>query len=153
MRDTNQDQPGPGPHPIPATIAAVVRDGSVLLVKRSNPPDAGRWGFPGGKIERGEPIEAAALRELREETGVNALAERIFNAADAFDYDHQGELRHHYLLIAVLCKWREGEPLAGDDALEARWVPIRDLATTDLALSIDVADIARQAGELSLSMP
>ncbi|WP_340138255.1 NUDIX domain-containing protein, partial [Stenotrophomonas maltophilia] len=40
--------------PIPATIAVVLRDDQVLLGRRANPPDAGRWGFPGGKIERGE---------------------------------------------------------------------------------------------------
>ena len=46
--------------PIPATIAAVIRDGQVLLVRRANPPDQGRWAFPGGKIEMGERIEDAA---------------------------------------------------------------------------------------------
>ncbi|MEN7538812.1 NUDIX domain-containing protein, partial [Aurantiacibacter flavus] len=54
--------------PIAATIAVVLREGQVLLVRRANPPDAGRWGFPGGKIETGETIEQAAIRELYEET-------------------------------------------------------------------------------------
>nr|WP_205520603.1 NUDIX domain-containing protein [Propylenella binzhouense] len=56
-------------HPVAATIAAVFHEERILLVRRANPPDAGRWGFPGGKIEAGEPIETAAVRELFEETG------------------------------------------------------------------------------------
>ncbi|MFX6119029.1 NUDIX domain-containing protein, partial [Acinetobacter baumannii] len=64
-------QSGPASErPIPATIAVVLRDDRVLLVRRANPPDAGRWGFPGGKIERGETIAEAAIRELMEETAV-----------------------------------------------------------------------------------
>jgi ADP-ribose pyrophosphatase YjhB (NUDIX family) len=47
---------------VPAVIGVVVRDRDVLLVRRANPPDAGRWGFPGGKIEPGEPIADAVVR-------------------------------------------------------------------------------------------
>ena len=134
--------------PIAATIAAVIRNDQVLLVRRANPPDAGRWGFPGGKIEAGETIPDAALRELLEETGVAAEALRIFTAVDAFDRDAVGGLRRHFTLIAVLCRWISGEPIAGDDALEARWVRLGELDRSDLALSLDVAEVARQAADL-----
>lgn len=134
--------------PIPATIAVVVRGRDVLLVRRANPPDAGRWGFPGGKIERGEPLAQAALRELREETGVRAEPLRAFGAVDVLDHAASGDLRHHFILIAVLCRWTAGEPVAGDDALEARWVDLGSLGDTDLALSLDVAEVARQAATL-----
>ncbi len=135
--------------PIPATIATVIRDGHVLLVRRANPPDAGRWGFPGGKIEAGEAIEAAAIRELQEETGVRATAHRVFTAVDAFDRDRDGQLLHHYVLIAVLCNWVEGEPTAGDDALDARWFALEQLDAAQLALSLDVAEIARQGAAIA----
>ncbi|SDU43378.1 NUDIX hydrolase [Stappia sp. ES.058] len=134
--------------PIVATIAAVIRHDQVLLVRRANPPDAGRWGFPGGKIEAGETIPDAALRELLEETGVSAEALRVFTAVDAFDGDEDGRLRRHFILIAVLCRWTGGEPVAGDDALDAKWIPLGDLERSDLALSLDVADVARQAADL-----
>lgn len=134
--------------PIAATIAVVIRGDQVLLVRRANPPDAGRWGFPGGKIEQGEPLFQAALRELKEETGVTAEAIRTFTAVDAFDRGTGGDLRRHFILIAVLCRWTAGDPVAGDDALEARWVDLESLTKADLALSLDVADVAAQGAAL-----
>lgn len=138
----------PAFRPIAATIAAVFHDGRILLVRRANPPDAGRWGFPGGKIEAGETIENAAVRELLEETGVHAEALRVFTAVDAFDYDERGQLRQHFILIAVLCKWTSGQPIAGDDAVEARWFHLHELDEAGLALSLDVAEVAREAESL-----
>ncbi len=134
--------------PIPATIAAVVRDDHVLLVRRANPPDAGRWGFPGGKIDQGETIEDAAIRELLEEAGVRAEPLRVFTAVDVFDRDDDGTLRRHFILVAVLCRWISGEPIAGDDALEARWFRLEELNQPALALSLDVAEVAAEAAEL-----
>ena len=134
--------------PIVATIGVLFKDGKVLLVRRANPPDAGLWGFPGGKIERGETVKDAAVRELYEETGIVSNASKAFNAVDAFDFDSSGKLRHHFVLVAVLCIWVSGDPLAGDDALEANFFDIKDLINTDLALSLDVKEVALQAFEL-----
>lgn len=134
--------------PIVATIGVLFKDGKVLLVRRANPPDAGRWGFPGGKIERGETVKDAAVRELYEETSIVSKAFKTFNAVDAFDFDSSGKLRHHFVLVAVLCIWVSGDPLAGDDALEANFFDIKDLINTDLALSLDVKEVALQAFEL-----
>lgn len=136
-------------YPVAATIAAVVHEGSILLVRRANRPDAGRWGFPGGKVETGEPIEHAAIRELLEETGIRARARQIFTAVDAFDRDRSGRLQQHFVLIAVLCEWVSGTPVAGDDALEARWFRLDGLHDAGLALSLDVTDVARQAADLA----
>ncbi|WP_240149342.1 NUDIX hydrolase [Asaia sp. As-1742] len=138
----------PAFRPIAATIAAVFHEGRILLVRRANPPDAGRWGFPGGKIEAGETIENAAVRELLEETGVHAEALRVFTAVDAFDHDEHGRLRQHFILIAVLCRWTSGQLIAGDDALEARWFALHALDEAGLALSLDVVEVAREAETL-----
>lgn len=134
--------------PIAATIAVVIRGEEVLLVRRANPPDAGRWGFPGGKIEIGETIQEAAVRELCEETSVRGEPLQAFAALDAFDRDEGGALRHHYVLLAVLCRWIAGEPSAGDDALEVGWFKISDLENDALVLSLDVAKVARQGANL-----
>ncbi len=131
--------------PIAAAIAVLIHMDRVLLVRRANPPDRGLWGFPGGRIEAGETTEACATRELREETGVDAEAVRVLTVVDAFDRDEEERLRHHFVLIAVLCRWVGGEAIAGDDALEARWLDVDGLEDAGLELSRDVAKVARQA--------
>jgi ADP-ribose pyrophosphatase YjhB (NUDIX family) len=131
--------------PIPAVIAVVLRGESILLVSRRNPPDVGMWGYPGGKIEFGESIEDAATRELLEETGVRARPDRLLTAVDAYDRDERGELRRHFILLAVLCTWEHGEPVAGDDAADAGWFAIDSLDDGSLPLSLDVQRVARLA--------
>ena len=107
------------PWPVAAVIAVTWYDGRVLLVRRHNPPNAGLWGFPGGKVEPGESLLRAAERELAEETGVQGAARR---AIDAVDVIGAGEPpAHHYLLVAVLVDWLSGEPVAADDVDEAGW--------------------------------
>jgi len=131
--------------PIPAVIAVVIRDGHTLLVRRANPPDAGLWGFPGGKVEFGETVKDATRRELLEETAVHAEPQDVVTTLDVLVRDPDGQVRQHYILIAVQCRWVSGEPLAGDDALEARWVPVEDLDPAVLPMSADVDVIARRA--------
>ena len=131
--------------PIPAVIAVIIRDDRTLLVRRANPPDAGLWGFPGGKIEFGETVNDAAVRELLEETGVHAEAQDVLTTLDILVRDAGGDVQQHYILIAVQCRWVSGEPVAADDALEARWFAIAELDPDTLAMSVDVDVIARRA--------
>ena len=135
--------------PVAAVLAVVLHQGEVLLVRRANPPDAGLWGFPGGKIDAGETLAEAAIRELAEETAVQARALRVLTALDVFDRGADGRLRQHYILIAMLCRWTGGSPIAGDDALEARWVPVAGLDAAGLTLSKDVAELARHAAAIA----
>lgn len=145
MPDKPLSSPSSPSRPIAATIAVVVRDQQVLLVRRANPPDQGMWGYPGGKIDAGETLAQAALRELHEETGISAEAVGVLTALDAFDRDAGGQVKRHFILIAMLCRWKGGEPVAGDDALEARWFPVAGLEESGLELSQDVAWVARKA--------
>lgn len=115
--------------PVVGVLAVVWRDGEVLLVRRANPPQAGRWGFPGGGIELGETLAEAARRELAEETGVVATGGRPVTAIDVIEQPDTGDRdaedrdgpRYHYVLVAVALDWRAGEPVAADDALDAAW--------------------------------
>ena len=141
--------------PIAAAIALVVKDNRILLVRRVNEPDAGRWGFPGGKIEFGETVLAAAERELAEETGIQGEALRVITAVEAFDRDEVDGLRRHFILVGVLCRWLAGVPVARDDAFDAAWFTLPALNAGDLALSLDVAEVAslafKEAGETAPS--
>lgn len=135
--------------PVVATIAAVIKDHRILLIRRRNRPDAGRWAFPGGKIRWGESLFGAMRRELYEETGVRADPHEVFDAVDVYDYDDDGNLVQHFLLVAVLCDWSDGSPSGSDDALDAQWFDGERLRTADLARSFDVAAVANQALHLS----
>ncbi|NIX78075.1 NUDIX hydrolase [Microvirga terricola] len=140
---------GQASSPIPAVIAVIVHEGMTLLVRRANPPDAGLWGFPGGKIEYGETVEAAALRELFEETSITGEARGVITTLDIIERSPTGEPSQHFILIAVRCASRGGVPKAADDALEARWFPIADLHTKTAEMSADVERIARLAEDLA----
>lgn len=131
-------------HPVASVLGIVVHDEKVLLVRRINPPDAGKWGYPGGWIDPGETMAEAAIRELFEETAIRAQAQCVFNALDAFDYTEDGTLRRQFVMIAVLCRWISGVPVAGDDATETAWFPISSLAQLE-NVSDDVDTLAYQA--------
>jgi 8-oxo-dGTP diphosphatase len=133
------------PSPAPAVIAVVIENGRALLVRRANPPDAGLWGYPGGKIEYGETVSEAAIRELREETGVEAQALDIITTLDIVVRAEDGAITQHYILIAVLCRWLSGEPVAADDALDAGWFALDDIQPERLPMSADVDVIAKRA--------
>lgn len=137
------------PSPVPAVIAVVIHEGQALLVRRANPPDAGLWGFPGGKIEFGETVAEAATRELLEETGIVGEAQGIITTLDILVPSPDGAIRQHFILIAVRCRWISGDAIAGDDALEAGWFTIADLDPKTLPMSADVDVIARQADAMN----
>ncbi len=103
-----------------------LRGGSVLLIKRGKPPREGQWSIPGGRIEPGETAVAAALRELREETGVEA---ELLGLVDVVDYIAP---ERHYVLVDYAARWLSGEPVAGDDATDARFVPLDDVRALGL---------------------
>src|SRR5690606_4574881 len=135
----------PGTTPVPAVLAVVVRDGRVLLVRRANNPDKGLWGYPGGRIEPGETWAQAAIRELRDAAGVRAQAVGVLRVLDVIDRADDGALRHHFVLIAVGCRWQAGEGQAADDALEARWFTLDEVCALGPTASAQVEALARLA--------
>jgi 8-oxo-dGTP diphosphatase len=110
----------PLPAPVPAVGVVCLRGGEVLLIRRGRPPRQGEWSLPGGRIEPGERAIDAALRELREETGVEAEITGLIDVVDGVF----PEAGRHYVLIDYAARWLSGEPVAGDDALEARFVAL-----------------------------
>lgn len=108
--------------PIVGVLAVVLRGERALVVRRANPPLAGRWGFPGGVLELGETVAEGAMRELAEETGVIADAAGTLTVIDTIDHDDQGRVRYHYTLVAIRGIWRVGNGAPGDDADEVAWL-------------------------------
>ena len=106
--------------PVPAVGVVCLRGDDVLLIRRGKPPRMGEWSLPGGRIEPGERAVDAALRELAEETGVEARIAGLIDVVDGLF----PEAGMHYVLIDYAAIWQGGEPVAGDDATEARFMPL-----------------------------
>lgn len=110
-------------HPVPTVGVVCLRGNEVLLIRRGTPPRLNQWSLPGGRLEWGETLEVAALRELKEETGVDAQLLGLLDVVDGvFPARPGGEITRHYVMIDYAARWAGGEPVAGDDAAEARFV-------------------------------
>ena len=124
--------------PKAAASAAIFRDdGKLLIGLRGKDPSRVVWSLPGGHIEAGEKAGDAALREIREETGVTAELLGLVDINDVILRRADGSLQAHYLLTIFYGRWLAGEPVADDDCLEARFCDINEieaLKTTDRLL-------------------
>ena len=101
--------------------AVIFRGERVLLIQRGKPPRVGQWSLPGGVQEVGETVREAAVREVMEETSIEAEIKGLVDVVDSIQHDEQGRVRLHYTLVDVWGEWRSGEPVAGDDAMGAAW--------------------------------
>lgn len=119
------------PWPRCGASAAIFRGAEVLLIERGKGPLRGLWSLPGGHIEPGEAARAAALREVREETGVEADIAGLLDIHEVLRHDG-GRLTAHYLLVVFFGRWISGEPAPGDDAAAARFVPVEALGALPL---------------------
>jgi 8-oxo-dGTP diphosphatase len=106
-----------------AGVGAVITNyaGQVVLVRRGKPPREGQWSIPGGRIEWGETIEEALLREIMEETGLTVQVERLIDVVDFVARDASGVVTGHYVLIDFKVVQLSGELRAGSDAAEVCW--------------------------------
>ncbi len=119
--------------------------GEVLLARRGRPPGLGSWSLPGGAQEVGETAEAAARRELREETGLAAGALQLAANVDSIHRDDDGRVRFHYTIIDFAGLYESGALSPGDDVAEVVWAPLDALESYGLwSEAIRVIGIARQ---------
>lgn len=140
-----------------AAVSVVIRDprsGTFLLVRRARAPARDMWAFPGGRVHWGETIRRAAARELREETGLELVAEslRIVEVVDLIGDEAGGEPDHHFVLT-VFSATAHGAPRPGDDAAELRMVGVDAMAGLNItATTLATARrIARQDDETTQS--
>lgn len=116
------------------TVDAVITDieRGVVLILRGNPPFQGQWALPGGFVDIGETCEAACVREVREETGLEVEIVELVGVFSDPDRDPRG----HTVSVTYLCNPVGGELAGGDDAAGARWFD--ELHGIDLAFDHDL---------------
>jgi 8-oxo-dGTP diphosphatase len=107
--------------------AIVVDEGDLLLIRRGRGPAAGEWSIPGGRVQAGELLAEAVVRELAEETDLEGVCEDLVGWTERLGEDH-----HFVILDFGVTLLERREPTAGDDAAEAAWVPLTDVAELNL---------------------
>jgi 8-oxo-dGTP diphosphatase len=128
--------------PLVGVGAVIIENARVLLVKRAHPPLEAQWSIPGGVLEVGEMVREAAIREVREETGLIVEPGDLLGVYDRVLRNAEQRVQYHYVLIDFLCRPAGGELQAADDATEVRWYTCEELPV--LRLAEDTLDVIRK---------
>lgn len=107
-------------------VGAVVVDSSrLLMVKRGREPAKGLWSVPGGRVEKGEYLNAAVAREVREETGLSIKVDRLLGILEVVGDPH-------YVILDYMASLHGPDAaVAGDDVAEVAWVPLDEVSGLD----------------------
>ncbi len=109
-------------------VGAIALDGErILIVRRGHGPAAGEWSVPGGRVRWGETLAEAVVREVKEETGLEAVCGELLGWSEKI-----GENHHFVIFDFQVTVLRDDQPVAGDDAAEARWVDLAELGSLRL---------------------
>ncbi|MEW5745591.1 MAG: NUDIX hydrolase [Nitrospirota bacterium] len=118
-------------NPLPTVDIIIEYKGGIVLIERKNPPHG--WAIPGGFVDYGESLEDAAVREAREETGLEVMLVRQFHT-----YSAPGRDPRFHTITTVYTAKAEGEAQAGDDAKQ---VGVFTESTLPEAIVFDHRDI------------
>ena len=131
--------------PLVGIGAVIVDAGRVVAVRRGGEPLKGQWSIPGGLIEAGETLQAAVVREAKEETGLTVQVGELLEVFDRITLDAEGRVQYHFVLLDFLCRPVSGQLRAGGDAAEARWLTADEL--TAFPIGLDAAEVLRKGLE------
>jgi 8-oxo-dGTP diphosphatase len=120
------------PVPLVGVAGVVIKEGCVLMIQRGKEPGRGRWSIPGGRLRLGERVRDGVEREILEECGVRVRAGDVLGVADLIQWDDDGRVRYHYVLVDLTAEYLCGAPHPSSDAMAARWVPFDELPTLEM---------------------
>lgn len=111
--------------------AVTIDQDRLLLIRRATAPQAGYWSLPGGRVEFGETMAEALVREVREETGVDVICGDVVDWIELINDDDQNA--HHFVIVDYRAMvMGNADPTSGSDAAEAVWVELDDVAELNL---------------------
>lgn len=123
--------------PLVGVGAIIVEGGRVLLVQRGHAPALGKWSIPGGLVDVGETVEAAARREVAEECGLDVRLHGLVGVVDRIVRDAAGRVQYHYVLVDFLGTPAGGTARPGSDAAGLRWVTPDELVGLDTTQGLE----------------
>ncbi len=113
--------------PIVAVGALILKNNKILLVKRKNQPDKGKWSIPGGAVRVGESLKEAITREIKEECGIDIGEGKIAAIIDKIYFTAKGKVIFHYSIVDFLFNDFSGKPYAGSDAESVELFPLNNI--------------------------
>lgn len=138
-------------NPLVGVGAVVIRDGKILLVKRANEPNKGKWSVPGGLVRTGETLEEALKREILEELGVSVEVGDVACVTDEIFYDENRNVEYHYIVIDFYADIN-GEPRPMSDAADVAWFDLNRIDEIDVVDFVFrlVENITKNSGRIYL---
>ncbi len=114
--------------PYLAVSAAIIRDGTVLIVRRARKPAINLYTLPGGVVELGESLAEAVVREVREETALAIEPAGLAGRSEVIVRDAQGGIERHFVVLCFAARWLSGEVVLNEELDDARWLEPCELA-------------------------
>ncbi|MHB8664550.1 MAG: NUDIX hydrolase [Acidimicrobiales bacterium] len=134
---------GPAPRPEVCVGGVALSDDRLLLIRRGRGPAQGEWSIPGGRVEWGETLAEAVVREVAEETGLTSACAEMIGWVERIDDDS-----HQLIIDYWVVPLDDEEPVAGDDAAEVAWVPLGEIS--ELRLVDGLAEFLADHGIIDL---
>ncbi|MCQ5374537.1 MAG: NUDIX hydrolase [Candidatus Methanomethylicia archaeon] len=133
--------------PLVGVGVILVKDRQILLVKRGHEPNKGMWSIPGGLIKLGETAEEAAIREVREETGLEVSIGAVAGVFNVIIKDSDSKIKYHYVIIDYFGEVVGGMLRPGTDVTDARWFWLDEIG------DVETSPTVRKALELFRKNP
>ncbi|MCW4025398.1 MAG: NUDIX hydrolase [Candidatus Bathyarchaeota archaeon] len=121
--------------PVVGIGSVILKEGEIVLIQRGNEPGRGKWTIPGGLVEVGEHLEQTVIRETKEEINLDVINPTLVDVVDNVDYDAQGKIKYHYVILQYHVQVIGGKLKADSDALDVQWVHIDNVEEYDLTAS------------------